>query len=363
MSAHQSIVVVGSFDGIIHALSGQDGSLLWQDATGHSFGGPAMAIQDGMLYTASPDGQVYAFSLADGMRRWQQTLTTDLQFADRVREIRLAVAGDLVAVGCSTNRDAFIATFQAQHGAARWRHQVSVFSPLSLLLGLDRNAVYITEIHASSSPRFYTRALRATDGTIRWSRSDYYISPPSQQAAVQLALGEGVVYGYNSKAGLLALDAATGALLWEQPAAVDDSYGQLAIDAAVLYLATCNRFGAYRRQDGALVWQVGVQREPGGYAEAFTQVVALGGTVCVGRSSVNPQSFQIEGWEPRTGILRWIWPGESRQLPPDISWRFTGAHGVLYVPAHEALHAVRGSDGQELWSTAIPHIGLLVAAS
>ncbi len=60
------MVYIGSFDDNVYALNAATGSRLWTFTTANfAFESPAVA--NGVIYTGSVDGHVYAFGLARGL--------------------------------------------------------------------------------------------------------------------------------------------------------------------------------------------------------------------------------------------------------------------------------------------------------
>jgi outer membrane protein assembly factor BamB len=90
-----------------------------------------------------------------------------------------------------------------------------------------------------------------------------------------------------------------------------------------------------------------------------------------GGTGAHHDDFAIEAHDAVTGALRWTWPAPSAleqgqeqgkdPARPDVSWRFIGGGGMLYVPGPDSLCAVRASDGVQLWQHAGRGLPALVA--
>ena len=264
-----------------------------------------------------------------------------------------------MAVGFGGNRPtgSYIEVFDARNGHHLWSSQ----QPVVVLLGLIGGVVYVTQGQQLNLMNLSTLALRAQDGRQLWKAARVVIAPATAGASSLVVVGN-TVYGYGDK--LYAFNARQGTLLWQQPKACDGVPGMLVVGSNLLYLATQNRFCAYRQRDGAQIWCTNVKNR-GNYFEDFEQVVYMNHKVYVGRGGSNPSGFVIEAREAASGKLDWSWPASAGQLSPDISWPFAGGRGVLYVPSPAGeLIAVRASDGKELWRHKLDFgLGLLAAES
>jgi outer membrane protein assembly factor BamB len=173
-------------------------------------------------------------------------------------------------------------------------------------------------------------------------------------------------------ARLSALSAPNGRLRWQPPAPPASRPGVLVADAAVVCAACESLFAVYRARDGTALWQLDRYEGNG----PFLGMVLMGKTVYVsGGVRARRDGFTLEARAAVTGTLRWTWPAptapgqehdqahdqEQKEYPArrDLSWRFVGGSGMLYVPGPGILCAVRASDGAQLWQE---HIGSALPA-
>jgi outer membrane protein assembly factor BamB len=169
-----------------------------------------------------------------------------------------------------------------------------------------------------------------------------------------LAVAGSEVYTLDRR--LSALEASTGRIRWQRPAPPASRPGLLVADAAVVCAACESLFAVYRARDGAALWQLD-RRDGNG---PFLGMVLMGETVYLSRGVATPRGgFALEARDAMLGTLRWTWPAptvleqgqEQEELLAriDLSWRFVGGGGMLYVPGARTLCGVRASDGALLW--------------
>ena len=126
------VVVVRTVDGRLTGLDAKDGSRKWvfdQSVPALSLRGdaPPLIVND-TVYDGFDNGKVYAVRLADGNPLWVQTLSTG---EGRTEVERLAdVDGDLVAIGPNILAVGYrgqVAEFAAENGRPMWQRDVSSY--------------------------------------------------------------------------------------------------------------------------------------------------------------------------------------------------------------------------------------------
>lgn len=389
------MVIVGTADGIVHAVDGGDGSTRWQfDAlSNHPFFWSSLATDRGAVYAAAGDGLVFALRLEDGSLLWQQQLPYAGPPVGRRfdMDVHVVAGGGVVAVSMhrqdSRGADArSITVLEGATGAQRWvytprmppwKRLLRALSPLTsyfpdpigvTLLAVDATGVYVTTSsqQAGKAPTCVTSALDLARGRQRWRtrRAAAQAQFPSKSNRTSLAMAGRMVYTLDTH--LSALEASTGRMRWQRPAPPAARSGVLAADATVVCAACESHFAVYRAHDGAPLWQLDRREEMG----PFLGMALMDETVYVSGGTGAPRdSFTIEARNAVTGTLRWTWPAptargqEQEEVParPDLSWRFVGGEGMLYVPGPGSLCAVRASDGIQLWQRAGRGLPALVA--
>lgn len=394
-SAPLPMVIVGTPDGTVRAVDGGDGSTRWQFAAGanHPFFYSALATDQEAVYAAAGDGLVFALRLTDGGLLWQRQIPYAGPPVGRRfdMDVHIMAGGGAVAVrtGRKDTRDPNLLSITVLDGATGaqrwvytpktpvWKRVLRALSPLTgyfpgpigvTLLAVHTTGVYVTTSsqQAGKAPTCVTAALDLARGRQRWRthRAAAQAQFPSKSSRTSLAVVGDVVYTLDTQ--LSALEASTGRIRWRCSAPPAARTGVLAADARVVCAACESHFAVYRASDGASLWQLDRHDGKG----PFMGMAMMDETVYVSSGTGAPRdSFTIEAHDAVTGTLRWTWPAPSAQgqeqatFPgrSDVSWRFVGDEGMLYVPGPRVLCAVRASDGEHLWQQAGSTVPALIA--
>lgn len=194
------LVYFGSGDGNVYALDAETGQLKWKFATqGVVHSSPAVA--GGVVYFGSWDSYLYALDAATGQEKWKFKTGEDKTNYNQVGiQSSPAVSGGVVYFGC---RDAHLYALDAKTGQERWK--------------LDNHgswinaspAVYEGTAYVGSSVPAIFRAVDINTGRVRFqldARMIVFSSP---------AIAGGLAYfgAFNGK--LYAVDLKTGQFAWE----------------------------------------------------------------------------------------------------------------------------------------------------
>jgi len=253
---------VGDTSGFAAALNATDGRSLWVTDLGNmSFTAP---VHNGPLvfFTTSPDGMLRALDAETGAPRWQHFLGPVIIGAPSFASSENGFAGACPgARGCDTlfvpaNLNAQLGNtsvfaLDAFSGAQRWAADVP-FPEENTIIG---------ELAVGGGRVFYcglsgVSARNASNGRLLWRASPSGVPGNSNCGATPaLSLGADTVYVSVFVAGLYALRASDGAVLWAFPGS--QAYGQVALDGAgALYYADFEgQLVALSADTGALRWR------------------------------------------------------------------------------------------------------------
>jgi eukaryotic-like serine/threonine-protein kinase len=222
-AVYEGSVFFGSYDGSIYSLDARTGTQRWKFASQgehrftakHIHGAePAAesmpdpfdfylsspAIDHGMVYIGSGDGNVYALDAASGALRWKF-------HTGNVVHASPAVANDTVYIG---SWDSYFYALNAKTGLERWRFKTGEDHVISNQVGIQSSAVVSGGVVYFGCRDSQLYALDAATGTKKWAfdnKGSWVISTP-------IVVGS-TLYFITSDSGLFhAVDAATGAALY-----------------------------------------------------------------------------------------------------------------------------------------------------
>jgi outer membrane protein assembly factor BamB len=282
----------------LYALRTSDGTLLWQqsDMT-DPFSLPTIAGQVAYVYTGDPNSSgyvsIYALRVSDGKvlwsHRWQTRYATD--FAAPV------VLGGVLY----TNLEATGAldALRASDGAALWHAQVAL-GPLSIQM-VANGLVYAT---AGTQNGTYTDlyALDASTGTTRWQF-------PSTSVPVLDGAADGLMYVrapdsiLSTRTGLFALDGVSGAIRWVRHA--DDRL--LEVVNGVIYANedSSSTMVALNAATGHVVWRSPAEVNSLPFAAGSGEVYFASEGYSVGPCSAQNPAGYLYALNARTGSPLW----------------------------------------------------------
>jgi outer membrane protein assembly factor BamB len=169
-------------------------------------------------------------------------------------------------------------------------------------------------VYTSSTPAGLV-ALDAADGALRWQRQDV-------GASSSPAIAGGVVYATSNDSypqeTVEALDARDGHEHWSAPARVDEllpGYASMTVAGNTLYVGGASMY-ALAISDGHQVWRYGSDVQ-------FSRPVVADGVVFVASSSAHEIDFSdtnyLTALDARSGTLYWRTPGTDVALASSIS--------------------------------------------
>ncbi len=229
-------IVVAGHDGDVSAYSLAEGKRIWEIDTGIEIsGGPGAGFGRGVV--GSREGQVIAFSLADGSRLWEARVSSEILSTPAIGRLPSAKSDDSNADGEGDDQGG-----EAQEGEAQGDTVVIVRTVDGRLFALDGDDGGRIWIHDSTVPAL---SLRGTGNPV--------------------VAGDRVIAGFDS--GLLAaIGLASGEVLWEvrlgTPSGrseldrlVDIDAGPSISDDRVYSTVFQERIAAVGLQDGRIGWE------------------------------------------------------------------------------------------------------------
>jgi outer membrane protein assembly factor BamB len=260
-----SVVVAGDYD--VVAFGRTSGALRWRFSPVDGYG-PGIYLggaSDGLVFTGSPSGRVYAVDDTSGEVRWSAliedgTSTVFQPAADRglvvagYTTFTAPARGGIVALDISTGHERWRTAFPRSDNASLGSAWAGGPLPVHDLI-----------VAASSSGEVY--GLDRNDGSIRWSLprvSESCVSSsssPSQDFRPLSVAGRTLVAG--SLTGCLeAFNLDTRFVLWRRPAVDDGSVAfSVVTDHQTVYVPYVGgRLRAFDVSDGKLRWEIGNAR-------------------------------------------------------------------------------------------------------
>lgn len=253
-------VFIPSYDGKLYALDEYTGSLIWSFATGSNIVATP-AVGNGIVYLSSKDFTVYALDENSGSMLW------------RISNVAAVVSSPVLADGKlfygtlyspSAGRAEFLAV-NPQDGTVFWRTTISDYIEGSAAVG---NGLVFFGIGALSNA--VVVALNETTGKSAWN---YGTGVPTTITTAPATAYGNVYIGLDSTR-FLALNQATGTLLWSFNTPSASNATTPAIYSGVVYFGT-GRGIVYARNatTGVQIWSY---TTPTGGAVTSSPALALG---------------------------------------------------------------------------------------
>jgi outer membrane protein assembly factor BamB len=288
------VVYVGMNNGTsenLYALNASTGALRWSDSDFGGFASPAVA--DGVVYFANGGG-AEAVNASTGALLWSYTPGFQINASP-------AVANEVLYTGSLVN--AVFYAIDTSTGVPLWTFE----SGRDRDYAFDSSPAVANGLVYAASDDGNLYALNASTGALVW---DY----PSGAGATP-AVANGVVY----VDGVYALNATTGALLWTSP------FGSFpAVADGVVYSVGGNDVYALNASTGALLWSYAT----GGTVS--TRPAIANGMVYVGSNDNNVYAFSLTGGARGRGVSA---EQEAASNAPDLRTLRPDFHLKVSEPA------------------------------
>jgi outer membrane protein assembly factor BamB len=345
-------VYFGSDDGYVYALNVANGSLVWK----YNTYGPVQsspAVVDGVVYVGGYHGHaVFALNAYTGALIWQSP--TDSGYPDKISAT--AVADGLVYVTVANTADyrGRLYAFNASTGNLTWQYIPSFATWAS-------PAIYNGKVYIGGSAGDIA-ALNATSGEQSWShRAARYTGHSS------FSIGDGLVYiGMEAPQELQAWDASTGAFVWACSTKGIVSYSTPAIANCVVYVSTgvggasnniqSGGVTAIDAKTGALLWNHTIGSIQYSSPAVADGIVFVGSDENSIMTHARAGGHTVYALDCITGATIWTYTtgGEVYSSP-------AVAYGVVYVGSNDGKLYAIGSSPQIPSSTpSVPEFSLAV---
>jgi eukaryotic-like serine/threonine-protein kinase len=302
-------------------------TLLWKFTTGDSVN-YSPVVANGIVYTSSYDGNLYALNARTGQKIWNYNASI-LGIGSSP-----TVADDIVYVG-SGDQNRYLYAFDAYNGRLLWTAYVgaSVTSEPTIVKGV----MYLAANSIGNSPSCVL-ALDAKTGIEIWNYSS------TKNLGCTPAVADGVVYIGSGDGYVHALDAKNGHEIWSTTREEAEFLTSPTVVNGVLYVGInggrvgTDCFYALNATNGAELWKYSTSG-PGNYV--LTTAAVYEGTVYVGARSGDLYAFNAAD-----GTLIWhIMAGHWLFSSPAV------VQGIVYLGSGDGnFYAINGTDGTVLWT-------------
>lgn len=276
--ANNTVFTVDAF-GQVSAFALADGGRRWRADTSRenesagALGGGA-AYADGVLYVATGLAEVLALSAEDGTIRWRAPLTAPARGAPSVAEGRVFVA---------TTQNHLVA-LSVEDGRRLWTHRAQTIATLAL--GLPAPAVEGGIVVAGFGTGELT-ALRAADGRQIWAETlggagTIFLADIAGITGLPV-IDRGRVFAMGQANTAIAVDLRSGRRLWER--AFGGENGMASAGDWVFAVTRAGDAVALGREDGRIRWVTELDPTPAGGrrgdAAQFGPPIVAGGRIVV----------------------------------------------------------------------------------
>lgn len=257
-AVNEGVVYAASHDGEIVALAADSGKRIWSVKTKLPLSaGPEPGA--GIVVTGSSDGDLIALDAANGQERWRTSIKSEIL-------ARPLIVNDLVIV---RTVDGHIEALAAADGARRWSvdEQVPrltlrgtappVLAGDRIVAGFDNGRMLAIDVR--NGEVLWDTIVNAPSGRTELERLADIDSPP------RVSGDDIFVVGFQGRVAMLALD--SGQIWWARDAS---SYRGFSMDDTMLYLTNADSVViAMRKSDGAVQWEQSALRRRGLTAPAI----------------------------------------------------------------------------------------------
>ena len=276
-----------------------------------------ITAQSGIAYITSSDGTLRALRMSNGSLLWQRYLG----------DITPLFVQNTIYIYDYSNQKSTVQALRASDGTVRWTFKAS--SDISPLI-IDNGVVY--PLFQSSSQAHLLTALDGRNGAERW----VYVMNISQAQYIYTQAMQDNIYitvwanSQTANMELFVLNIADGSLLWHTKAA-----GMQLIHNNLVCITTAeNVLHVLRADNGHEIWHY--KSPKGANLPSITGENLL---------YIQTPEGSLQALRADNGALRWTYKD-----PWGVAEVFSEANGVLYLETGDGfIVALRASDGTRLW--------------
>ena len=230
-------------DGTVWAVSADNGRRVWRGQAGHPIvGGPG--VGDDLVVVGSADGQVIALDRDSGERRWSAPVSSEV----------LAPPAIGRGVVVARTNDGRVYGFSARNGDRLWVHETT--APLLTLRGLSAPVIVDNRVLVGlDNGRLISLALR--DGDVQWERP---IAAPTGRSELERLVDidgtplvlDGNVYVSTYQGRMAEVSLSTGQIGWARD--FSSTRGMAAAGDRLFAIDDRSRVHGLNRFSGSPIW-------------------------------------------------------------------------------------------------------------
>lgn len=201
----QGLVVVGTINGEVIALSAANGDARWRSSlSGEILAAPAIGRD--VVVVQSSDGRIAALEIDTGEKRWVYNSV------DPIVTLRGTASPTINSGFIYTGlANGTVVAIDVQSGEVQWESRIALpegTSELERMVDVDGRPLVEQGLIFAASHQGKTRALRQADGNPIWE-----VSEPSFRS---IGSGQGLVYVVTDEDSVVAIDQSRAEIAWRQ---------------------------------------------------------------------------------------------------------------------------------------------------
>jgi outer membrane protein assembly factor BamB len=280
------LVLAGSLGGDFYALEAERGEVRWKRKLGPVSSMPL--VVDDVVYVGTDDGALVALHLADGGQKWR--------YATKGAVLHTPVVhGDLLVFSNDSDR-----VFAIERETGKWRWQYERETPDEFTVRGHGGVTIAGEVVYAGFADGNVVALNAATGDVLWVRSLAGDKTQFIDVDTTPVVSDGVLFAASASGGVYALDISNGTEKWRAPIS---GASDITLDDGHLYVAAAET-GLYALdRAGHVLWRQGLAKAGDPARPVIDRNYLLLSTATAGLFVVDKRTGQLfESWNPGDGI-------------------------------------------------------------